>query len=207
MRDSPVAQRSLLFANRTRHTRWLAILAVPLIALIAPPPRPPWAHDLTETLAVICLVICLVGRGWCSIYIAGRKDAELVTSGPYSMTRNPLYVFSFIGVVGIGLITEVMSVLAAAVAVFVTYYGVVVRREEKYLAALHGAAYADYRARVPRWIPDVSQWRDAERLDVRPKHIVTHLLDSSLFFLAFVLFEILEFLRAAQILTPLVTLP
>ena len=37
--------------------------------------------------------ISSMGRMWCSLYIAGYKDNRLVTEGPYSLCRNPLYFF------------------------------------------------------------------------------------------------------------------
>ena len=39
---------------------------------------------------------------WSSLYIAGRKGRELVTVGPYSTCRNPLYFFSIVGAAGMG---------------------------------------------------------------------------------------------------------
>ena len=44
----------------------------------------------------------IVGRLWSTLYIGGRKSAEVVTGGPYSMTRNPLYVFSTLAAAGVG---------------------------------------------------------------------------------------------------------
>jgi protein-S-isoprenylcysteine O-methyltransferase Ste14 len=198
---------SRLLKKRTRHTRWLAVLLIPLIIFAAPRARPEWINDTFEVLGIFCLVVCLVGRGWSSIYIAGRKDTELVQAGPFSVVRNPLYVFSFIGLCGIGLISEMVTVLIAAVTIFVLYYCVVVAREEAYLSRLHGDAFASYLAHVPRWIPDFSKWRDISHLEVEPRRIFIHLRDSSLFFLAFMFSELLEALRAAHVLKPLFVLP
>ncbi|MBY0530557.1 MAG: isoprenylcysteine carboxylmethyltransferase family protein [Xanthobacteraceae bacterium] len=189
-----------LFANRTKHTRWLAVLLLPLVAVITPPARPEWVGDALESAGIVCLVICLVGRGWTSVYIAGRKNTELVVAGPYSIVRNPLYVFSFIDLIGIGLISEVMTILAVSLVVFVIYYAFVVRREEAHIAAVHGKAFLEYKKRVPRWFPDFSKWKDARRLEVEPRRILNHLVDSSLCFLAFLFFEMLDFLRAAKLI-------
>ena len=196
-----------LVTNRIRHTRWLLVAFLPLVVLIAPPPRASWVGDLMEALGVLCLTVCLVGRGWSSLYVAGRKNTELVALGPYSVVRNPLYVFSFIGLVGVGLISQVLVLLMAAIACFAIYYPNVVRREEALMARLHGDAYQRYKAAVPRWFPDLTKWRDADRLEVDPRLVFAHLRDSSLFFLSFMFFEVVEFLRSASLIPVLLRVP
>lgn len=60
--------------------------------------RPELEHPV-EHLGLIAIMICIFGRASCSLYIGGRKKQEIVSNGPYSLCRNPLYVFSFIGAV------------------------------------------------------------------------------------------------------------
>ncbi|MGC8720258.1 MAG: methyltransferase family protein, partial [Thermodesulforhabdaceae bacterium] len=57
-------------------------------------------------VGIILVGIASMGRLWCSLYIAGYKKSRLITQGPYSMCRHPLYFFSFLGWVGVGLTTE-----------------------------------------------------------------------------------------------------
>jgi protein-S-isoprenylcysteine O-methyltransferase Ste14 len=197
-------ESSRLLTKRTRHTRWLVILLLPVVFLLAPPPgRPEWLHGSLESLGVICLVICLTGRGWTSVYIAGRKSRELVVVGPYSVVRNPLYVFSFVGLVGVCLLSGMMTLLLIAVIVFALYYQLVVRREEEYLSSLHGTRFAQYTQRVPRWFPKLSGWRDVQTLEAQPRLILRHLGDSSLFFLACIVFEVREYMWEVGVLPPL----
>lgn len=196
-----------LFANRTRHTRWLVVLLLPIVMMIVPPKRADSVADMMQTLGVVCLMVCMVGRVWCALYIAGRKSIELVALGPYSIVRNPLYIFSFIGVIGIGLISQVLTLLAIAMITFVVYHVVVVKSEEAVLSAIHDAAFARYMDSVPRWIPDFSKWRDAPSLEIEPRIVLHHLIDSSLFFLAFVFFEVMKMLRLANPYLPSVILP
>jgi protein-S-isoprenylcysteine O-methyltransferase Ste14 len=194
------------FSDRIRFTRWFVILLIPLLMVIEPARRPEWAGDLMEALGAVCLAICLVGRGWASLYVAGRKDRELVVLGPYSVVRNPLYVFSFVGIVGIGLISKMFTLLALLTIIFALYYRLVVRREEAQLALLHGDAAANYFARVPRWFPDFSNWRDTTRVEIEPRRIFATLADTSLFFLTFMFFGLFEFLRTASVVPIYLTL-
>jgi protein-S-isoprenylcysteine O-methyltransferase Ste14 len=194
--------------KRPLHTRWLVLALLPAIVLISPPPgRSPYVLQIMEVLGVACLAICLAGRGWSSVYVAGRKNQELVTAGPYSLVRNPLYVFSFIGLVGIGLISGMFALLLVAAGAFVVYYRSVVRREEAYLAGRHGELFASYVQTVPRWWPRFAAWRDVPALEIKPGLIGIHLRDSSLFFLAFVFFKACELARDYGLLRPLLYLP
>ena len=51
-------------------------------------------------LGVLMVVFGWFGRIWASLYIEGNKTKNLVTSGPFSMVRNPLYFFSLIMLLG-----------------------------------------------------------------------------------------------------------
>jgi len=47
-------------------------------------------HEYIEALGIGFVLICILGRLWSILYVGGRKNDELVTIGPFSMTRNPL---------------------------------------------------------------------------------------------------------------------
>lgn len=54
-----------------------------------------------ERTGGLLILLCIAGRTWCSLYIGGHKERQLIVSGPYSITRNPLHAFSILGTVGI----------------------------------------------------------------------------------------------------------
>lgn len=193
--------------HRTTYTRWLVLALLPVLVVVAPPYRPYWLHETIETLGVLCLSACFVGRVWCATYIGGRKRRELVTIGPYSIVRNPLYVFSFIGTVGIALLSEMASVVALAALLFAAYYRVVVAQEEANLRREHGASYEAYLQTVPRWWPAFRRWHDAPQILATPKIVLAHIRDSSWFLSGLVFFESLDILRDLGTLPVLLRLP
>jgi len=126
------------------------------------------------TAALFFLGVLLVGAGavgrlWCAMYIAGHKSQQLITEGPYSMSRNPLYFFSLLGSVGVGLCTETLCVPLLIAGAFAVYYPLVIRGEERRLEAKHGGAFAAYRARTPAFVPKASLLMEPERFVVHPR--------------------------------------
>ena len=78
--------------------------------------------------------------------------AEIVDTGVFAFSRNPIYVGACIGIVGIAIVYDMFWILAMLVPFyFVIRYGVVAR-EEAYLERKFGNAYLDYKTRVRRWI-------------------------------------------------------
>jgi protein-S-isoprenylcysteine O-methyltransferase Ste14 len=77
---------------------------------------------------------------------------RIVESGPYALTRNPMYLGHLIFLTGLTLATR--SPLAAAIAGFhLAWFRERVQRDEQRLRDRFGTAYVDYCARVPRWLP------------------------------------------------------
>jgi len=81
-----------------------------------------------------------------------EEASELVTTGIYGYTRNPMYLG--MAVVLLGWATWLASAWAlAGIAAFVAYltrFQIV--PEERALERLFGAAFTEYRARVNRWL-------------------------------------------------------
>jgi len=81
-----------------------------------------------------------------------RGSDHLVTSGPFSFTRNPIYLGNTMLMIGIGLIAGIVwFVLLAPVAAFVTQK-LAIEREEQHLEIRFGKKYRDYAKKVRRWI-------------------------------------------------------
>jgi protein-S-isoprenylcysteine O-methyltransferase Ste14 len=129
-------------------------------------------------LGAVLAGIATVGRMWCSVYISGYKKDVLVTTGPYSMCRNPLYFFSLLGAVGVGLATKTLSIPFVIFVLFAVYYPFVIRREEERLTGLHGKRFEEYCSRVPRFIPSFSLSGEPEEYTIKPGYLRGRFLDS-----------------------------
>lgn len=84
-----------------------------------------------------------------------RKNEELTTTGPYSYTRNPLYLGSVI--IAAGFVWAARSWILASVVVvlFTSIYLPVIRAEEAFLREKF-SGFEAYAARVPRLLPRYS---------------------------------------------------
>jgi protein-S-isoprenylcysteine O-methyltransferase Ste14 len=186
----------------------LALLAaIALVALVSSPPEWAFFHEDTESVGLALILICIAGRCWCTLYIGGRKGAELVDTGPYSISRNPLYFFSFVGAAGVGAQTGSLTVAAGfAVAAWVVFR-IVVGREEAFLKTALGEPYARYLATVPRFLLFPWLWKGAETLQVQPRRVVLTFFDGLAFLLAIPLAEGLEMLQNNRVLPVLLHLP
>jgi len=165
------------------------------------------AHESIEILGFILIAICVLGRTWSTHYIGGKKKTELVDVGPYSMCRNPLYVFTLIGAAGMGFTTGAATYGIVFGLVCFVIFDQVIRREETFLADAFGAPFQRYLATVPRWMPRLSLWADVDEIVVRPKLILITFRDACLLLLAFPYFEGIEYLQGAGILPVLAQLP
>ena len=84
--------------------------------------------------------------------IPGRAANALVTAGPYQVTRNPMYVSLAVLYIGATLLLNSWwPALLLPIVIFVIDR-VVIRSEERYLASAFPREYAEYRARVRRWL-------------------------------------------------------
>ncbi|RCS22304.1 isoprenylcysteine carboxylmethyltransferase family protein [Phyllobacterium salinisoli] len=157
-------------------------------------------HEYIEAVGLSFIVLAIVGRMWCTLYIGGRKSAEIVRDGPYSVSRNPLYVFSTLGAAGIGALTgSLVIALGFAVLCYLAFH-VVIIAEENYLKKAFGEPYRAYLAEVPRFFPRFSLFRDSAELTVRPERVYRTLTDGLVFFVAYPFFEFVEYLQGAHVL-------
>ena len=88
---------------------------------------------------------------------------ELCTSGPYSRTRNPLYIGNMLIYLGVVLIAggKYLSTLFLIVIIyFIFQYSMIISLEEEKLKKLFGNQYEEFCNNVPRIFPRLKAWKN-----------------------------------------------
>jgi protein-S-isoprenylcysteine O-methyltransferase Ste14 len=81
-----------------------------------------------------------------------KPSTALVTSGPYRITRNPMYVGMAVLYAALALAFGVIWALAVLPLVILAVDRLVIAREEPYLERKFSDQYRQYRGRVRRWL-------------------------------------------------------
>lgn len=156
-------------------------------------------YEILEQFGFILVFVAVLGRIWCTLYIAGRKSRELCTVGPYEVCRNPLYLFSLIGLVGICLAAANILLAILSATVYLLYYRGVIRGEERRLAAIFGADFARYVASTPRFWPRLRIPRNSDNLMVNSQIFTRSLMEVIWFLLAINFVEIIEQVKLSNV--------
>ena len=108
----------------------------------------------------VLVVAFVLWNGWTMAVMASHRTSILpggatnlvLQSGPFRLSRNPLYVGLVALDVGLALLTgSFWALLFVPVGIAALVWGAILP-EERYLSAKFGAAYTAYRARVRRWL-------------------------------------------------------
>ena len=124
------------------------------------PGRPRWSLPAAGTALAVAASVAGAVLGLLGALPHGRRltpkvappdDAELIRTGPYAISRNPIYAGLLAAGGGVAVLRRRPEPLLAWIALAVVLT-VKVRREETRLAARFGAAYEDYRQSTPRFL-------------------------------------------------------
>ena len=113
-------------------------------------------------LGFVLVVFGSFGRIWASLYIEGNKTKNLITAGPFSMVRNPLYFFSLIMLIGFSLALKAIYLPLALLLIFVLFHVPTIANEEKKLQDIHGEKFNSYVKSTPRLIPNIFKYKKPE---------------------------------------------
>ena len=138
----------------------LAVLAGGVLhVFVAPLPIAlPWPLRIGLALASAGLGFALVAAAIGLFRRTGQdpkpweSTPEIISTGIYRYTRNPMYVGMAAVQTGIGIGWGNGWILAFVPLVLVIVYAIAVRHEEAYLTRKFGETYTSYKASVRRWI-------------------------------------------------------
>ena len=99
-----------------------------------------------------------MGESW-RIGVDPDERTEMVTSGPFSVVRNPIFTAMVPTALGLALLVPNVVAIVGFVALVVALEIQVRLVEEPYLLKAHGKAYADYARRVGRFVPLLGRLR------------------------------------------------
>jgi protein-S-isoprenylcysteine O-methyltransferase Ste14 len=123
-------------------------------------------HVLGAVLAVAGIAATFgaqvaMGASW-RIGVDPGERTELVTSGPFALVRNPIYSAMLPTALGLALLVPSWVAFTGLAGLALALELQVRVVEEPYLLGVHGSRYADYAARVGRFVPGIG------RLTARP---------------------------------------
>jgi len=142
---------------------------LPLIAALAvsrPWITDPWAGLAMDAAAWIFFSAGVYLRLSSIVFVGGRKGKSLVTNGPYSSCRNPLYLGSLMIALSAALFLHCLSGLGAIILAGAFYVAVVIPSEERQLSDAFPEEWKQYVATVPRLIPRLAWNSGTERIEV-----------------------------------------
>lgn len=132
------------------------VIPVPAAALVVLWARP---SEISLLAGAALAALGEAGRLWALTYIGPKSRAEgkrradrLITEGPYSLTRNPLYVANLTIAAGI-LLAANRWVLLLAVPLGVVYYTLVAMAEEEFLMKEFPDQWESFVRSIPRFLP------------------------------------------------------
>jgi protein-S-isoprenylcysteine O-methyltransferase Ste14 len=115
-----------------------------------------FAEWLGGALIVVAIVLSVaaVAQFWRkhTSMIPQKPTTAIIQSGPFRITRNPLYLSMILLYVGIALVMNTVWPLLLLPLVLLIMHRGVILREERYLEQKFGDEYISYRSRVRRWL-------------------------------------------------------
>jgi protein-S-isoprenylcysteine O-methyltransferase Ste14 len=129
----------------------LPTVTVPLSVGARPPTLAVAAFLLVSGTALAVAGVIEVLRHQTTI-VPHRAVSALVTTGPYRITRNPMYTGLATAYLGCALLTGSWWPVATLPFALVAVGRVVIGPEERYLANRFGHLYSNYRTQVRRWL-------------------------------------------------------
>ena len=158
------------------------------------------SNVIMDILGFMFIVIAGVGRIWSSAYISGFKSGKVVKEGAYSLMRNPLYFFSFLGFLGTGLVFGSIFISILLIGVFWVTHLPIIKYEEQNLHKLFGQEYKNYYDNTPRFFPKFSQFSNPETIQFYPRKFTKTLIEATYLIFLYGIVKLIVWLHQIEIL-------
>lgn len=139
----------------------LYVVSIALGAMLqfaVPLPFVPGTVNVTLGACLVVLAIAVFTSSVAKFRAAGtpvparRPTTAIVRTGPYRISRNPIYLAFSVLQLGIAIWANSLWLLATLVVAVSVINFMVIPREERYLEHKFGAEYRHYKADVRRWL-------------------------------------------------------
>jgi protein-S-isoprenylcysteine O-methyltransferase Ste14 len=158
-RLSPVDRFTRFLVRRRVAISFVLFTALVALDVFVFRSRPRNVLDFTDPLVAPGELMILIGltiRSWAAGTL--RKRKQLASSGPYAWVRHPLYVGSFLMMVGFAVLVHDPLTIWIVLGPVAMIYWLAVRTEEQYLLKVFPHDWPRYAAAVPRFIPRTIVW-------------------------------------------------
>lgn len=91
-------------------------------------------------------------RAGTEVVPAAEKNTALVISGPYRISRNPMYLGILLVTAGVTLLAGALIFVLVPIIVFASNNAITIPYEEAKMERQFGEAYRAYKGRVRRWL-------------------------------------------------------
>ncbi|WP_185900142.1 isoprenylcysteine carboxylmethyltransferase family protein [Campylobacter sp. MIT 99-7217] len=181
---------------------WVLISYTPYVNLGA---------NLIRTFGVLCVIVGVIGRIYATVFIGGMKNegvngTKFIDYGAYSLCRNPLYLFSFIALIGLLALKAQIVLILIGIVLYLWIYHYTILAEEKFLASKFGASYEQFLKNTSRFFPKFKGFFYPETIIVKPAFLHKELKRAVNWFIAVLVLLLIELLHAYEFLPNLYTL-
>ena len=161
---------------------------------------------IMDILGFMLIVVAGVGRIWSSAYISGFKSGKVVKDGAYSLMRNPLYFFSFLGFLGVGFVFGSIIISLLLVGIFWITHSPIIEFEENKLYELFGEEYERYYNSTPRFFPKFSQFSNPKTIQFYPRKFTKTLIEATYLIFSYGVIKLIVWLHQISILPNILSL-
>ena len=151
----PTTGKALFYSGKislfSSWTLFIVKAIVPSLGWFATPPLLALAGVLLLCAGSLILIVSFFGLSSSLRVGLPKEETTLVTSGPYSFSRNPIYIGVFaICIASCLYFPDPVNIVLACYGMFVHHR--IILGEEKFLEERFGKAWEEYKARVRRYL-------------------------------------------------------